>query len=601
MNKKIFLLLSASLMFFTTGCSVLRVPYLNKVLPKETVTKIVFQQNGKIDSLVDFAKQADALAKEKWATDAELKFIYIAYNKSFYTYQAVFKSKEKSLNAQLMGDLTIDYNYNVMLADSEAFPIKVHKTTPVNNNQLAGITCDKEEYCKMIVLNIDNLETIKVDDLKVVPAEIIKDDNIGFGADGFSYGQIKVKDGILRLDWGKYHVNMTTGAEIVSGAANSETQNSSLNNPATFTPAITTTTEKNTTSSQAAIDQNRDSDNDGLPDWQELKYGTNPNNPDTDGDGFKDGAEVAGGYNPLGSGKMTAAQLEIKNKIAGLTVPVIISKPATPIPVVKPATSNDAPNCAGIKSGTLKMDGGVSDKELIYCFYKVAGSNCGHFDLIFKTADLGDVKFSSNINGQMCVYRVDFGDAGQIQDSSKKYYANKFIQYSVVAEKAPSTISYESINPKEIYGSIDGIVAEYYSSQPGVSGNLEKKTLTEQQAMMTVAARDALRVADIKQIQTALELYYNDVKKYPDQVIFGSALKDPKGLITYMSAIPKNPLPNDGACPADFAFKYEVTAGDKVSSNNYKLTYCLGADFSNGAQKIPAGIHVATPSGINQR
>lgn len=43
----------------------------------------------------------------------------------------------------------------------------------------------------------------------------------------------------------------------------------------------------------------KDSDNDDLPDWQEALWGTNPNNPDTDGDGTNDGKEVGLGRNPL--------------------------------------------------------------------------------------------------------------------------------------------------------------------------------------------------------------------------------------------------------------------------------------------------------------
>lgn len=41
-----------------------------------------------------------------------------------------------------------------------------------------------------------------------------------------------------------------------------------------------------------------DHDYDGLADWEEELYGTDPNNPDTDGDGYLDGEEVASGYNP---------------------------------------------------------------------------------------------------------------------------------------------------------------------------------------------------------------------------------------------------------------------------------------------------------------
>lgn len=43
----------------------------------------------------------------------------------------------------------------------------------------------------------------------------------------------------------------------------------------------------------------KDSDNDGLPDNEEIRLGTNPFGTDTDGDGFLDGSEVKLGYDPL--------------------------------------------------------------------------------------------------------------------------------------------------------------------------------------------------------------------------------------------------------------------------------------------------------------
>jgi len=42
-----------------------------------------------------------------------------------------------------------------------------------------------------------------------------------------------------------------------------------------------------------------DSDNDGLKDWEELIYKTDPKNPDTDGDGTNDGDEIKQERNPL--------------------------------------------------------------------------------------------------------------------------------------------------------------------------------------------------------------------------------------------------------------------------------------------------------------
>jgi len=46
----------------------------------------------------------------------------------------------------------------------------------------------------------------------------------------------------------------------------------------------------------------KDSDNDGLKDWEEQLWGTDPNNPDTNGDGIKDAEEIRMGINPLGKG-----------------------------------------------------------------------------------------------------------------------------------------------------------------------------------------------------------------------------------------------------------------------------------------------------------
>jgi hypothetical protein len=45
-----------------------------------------------------------------------------------------------------------------------------------------------------------------------------------------------------------------------------------------------------------------DTDEDGLSDKDEEKYGTDINNKDTDGDGYEDGSEVENGYNPAGEG-----------------------------------------------------------------------------------------------------------------------------------------------------------------------------------------------------------------------------------------------------------------------------------------------------------
>jgi hypothetical protein len=72
-----------------------------------------------------------------------------------------------------------------------------------------------------------------------------------------------------------------------------------------------TKTEKNT-SIEAGLNEtekeelkNKDSDDDGLSDYEEMFiYNTFPLVSDTDGDGYLDGEEVENGYNPLGPGEL---------------------------------------------------------------------------------------------------------------------------------------------------------------------------------------------------------------------------------------------------------------------------------------------------------
>lgn len=102
-------------------------------------------------------------------------------------------------------------------------------------------------------------------------------------------------------------------------------------------------------------------------------------------------------------------------------------------------------------------------------------------------------------------------------------------------------------------------------------------------------SRDAKRVSDIKQIQTALELYYNDANSYPTSLTFGTGSVAYSGT-TYMSIIPDNPSPqNDGSCPIG---GYSFTRDGSGSS--YHISYCLGGTTGG----LTAGTHTATPAGI---
>ncbi|HPY08877.1 MAG: type II secretion system protein [Patescibacteria group bacterium] len=116
-------------------------------------------------------------------------------------------------------------------------------------------------------------------------------------------------------------------------------------------------------------------------------------------------------------------------------------------------------------------------------------------------------------------------------------------------------------------------------------------------------ARDAKRVADVKQIQTALELYYNDAGDYPASITPGAAIA--YGANTYLAAVPYPPTPVDGSTncttlwPSDATPTYVYSrSGDAAGGTaGYTLIYCIGAKVNN----IPGDtIVTASPAGMVQ-
>ncbi len=88
--------------------------------------------------------------------------------------------------------------------------------------------------------------------------------------------------------------------------------------------------------------------------------------------------------------------------------------------------------------------------------------------------------------------------------------------------------------------------------------------------------RDAQRKSDLRNIQTALRLYYNDYDKYPANMasnIAGCGVSgtniciwgDPfeSSIQTYMSTLPNDPLPNAW-------YSYQ-----QIDADDYTLTACL--------------------------
>jgi prepilin-type N-terminal cleavage/methylation domain-containing protein len=108
-------------------------------------------------------------------------------------------------------------------------------------------------------------------------------------------------------------------------------------------------------------------------------------------------------------------------------------------------------------------------------------------------------------------------------------------------------------------------------------------------------SRDAKRIADVKQIQTALEMYYNDFGQYPPTVTVGGIIGTTTGSGTiFMKQVPTAPTPVDGSCTTSnnpYVYTYQPVGG---TGGSYTLTYCLGANTGG----VDAGPQTATPAGI---
>lgn len=114
-------------------------------------------------------------------------------------------------------------------------------------------------------------------------------------------------------------------------------------------------------------------------------------------------------------------------------------------------------------------------------------------------------------------------------------------------------------------------------------------------------SRDAKRIADIRQIQTALELYFNDQNYYPSSdesgIVLGSAnaaMLCETGFVaanatctkTYMGIVPSNPTPNG----SNYSYK---GIGSGTSSS-----YTIGFTLEEATGSYSSGAHTASPSGI---
>jgi len=110
-------------------------------------------------------------------------------------------------------------------------------------------------------------------------------------------------------------------------------------------------------------------------------------------------------------------------------------------------------------------------------------------------------------------------------------------------------------------------------------------------------ARDSKRLSDLKQIQTALELYASDSNGYPagsDLTLgtgAGASLSKTAGFAasvsgtTYMGKVPANPTPGGAA----YTYKTDAVAG---------TIYTIGFTLEEATGSLATGANCAQPSGI---
>ncbi|HOZ36704.1 MAG TPA: prepilin-type N-terminal cleavage/methylation domain-containing protein [bacterium] len=117
-------------------------------------------------------------------------------------------------------------------------------------------------------------------------------------------------------------------------------------------------------------------------------------------------------------------------------------------------------------------------------------------------------------------------------------------------------------------------------------------------------SRDAKRVSDIKQVQTALELYFVDQNSYPtgSATVLGSTgadtLSSTSGFAsaaagtTYMGQVPAEPTP--AAVPAGYVYSALPASCTGTACTGYNLVF--GLEGATGG--LTSGAHTANANGI---
>lgn len=122
-------------------------------------------------------------------------------------------------------------------------------------------------------------------------------------------------------------------------------------------------------------------------------------------------------------------------------------------------------------------------------------------------------------------------------------------------------------------------------------------------------ARDAKRISDVKQMQVALEMYYNENNAYPTtaSVVPGAAIGS-VGQEPFLRAVPTPPSPVDGSKCTTAAGSYYSTQSYAYVNNttpgaapSYTIGFCLGQAIGSGTSVVTGNeILLMTAAGIQK-
>ncbi len=221
----------------------------------------------------------------------------------------------------------------------------------------------------------------------------------------------------------------------------------------------------NTSSSTPTTDFKKDSDNDGLKDWEEELWKTDPLKADTDGDGTSDGDEIKAGRDPITKGPgdfLTAGTQTLAPKTE--TPPPFSS----PTPIRQPATLTDNSVASSINT----------EKELVRTF----GNNAG---ALFKK-NLPDSLVINDIFTRV----VKNPDASALADLSKlaDTYRSFAEKLSVLTPPESASLPYRTL--QKSYAALADAIASLVGSTK--DGKIEAQSFVTYYSDPAVAVTRAL-------------------------------------------------------------------------------------------------------------